>query len=209
MAPVNELRRRSKGWLTAGRWIWMRRFERRESCCCRWSARVPRGKARVVISPHHGLHLFPFHAASWDGKFLMERCAVRLYPNFSSLLLEWRGQQGTGVFALAVSRFNVAGERFPELANTEEEARAIAGMYAELNLKAEAATERAPHRSVSGPGRRERAERLFGAAPGDTRDQRFCERCAGRAMESKLMLQDGWIDGWNWRHFTCRRTWPC
>ena len=139
-------------------------------------------KARVIVSPHHGLHLFPFHAASWDGKFLIERCAVRYIPNLSSLLLEWRGQVGTGVFALAVSRFNVAGEQCPDLANAEEEARAIAGMYAGLNLKAEISdrSER-DHRSVSGAGVGERAERLFGAASGDTRDQRFCERCAGRA----------------------------
>jgi hypothetical protein len=154
------------------------------------------GKARVIISPHHGLHLFPFHAASWDGKFLIERCAVRYIPNFSSLLLEWRGQQGTGVFALAVSRFNVAGERFPELANAEEEACAIAGMYAELKLKAEAvtgasATTEAFRELASGSGLS--AYSVLHLATHGT--SVFASDAQDEPMESKLMLQNGWIDG--------------
>jgi hypothetical protein len=154
------------------------------------------GKARVIVSPHHGLHLFPFHAASWDGKFLIERCAVRYIPNFSSLLLEWRGQKGTGVFALAVSRFNVAGEPCPELANAEEEARAIAGMYAGLNLKAEAvtgasATTEAFRKLASGSGLSAYSA-LHLATHGTSV---FASDAQNEPMESKLMLQNGWIDG--------------
>jgi hypothetical protein len=154
------------------------------------------GKARVIISPHHGLHLFPFHAASWDGKFLIERCAVRYIPNFSSLLLEWRGQKGTGVFALAVSRFDVAGEQCPELANAEEEARAIAGMYAGLNLKAEAvtgtgATIEAFRELASGSGLSAYSA-LHLATHGTSV---FASDAQDEPMESKLMLQNGWIDG--------------
>jgi hypothetical protein len=155
-----------------------------------------RGKARVIVSPHHGLHLFPFHAASWDGKFLIERCAVRYIPNFSSLLLEWRGQKGTGVFALAVSRFNVAGEQCPELANAEEEARAIAGMYAELNLKAEAvtgasATTEAFRQLALGNGLSAYSA-LHLATHGTSV---FASEAQDEPMESKLMLENGWIDG--------------
>jgi hypothetical protein len=153
-------------------------------------------KARVIVSPHHGLHLFPFHAASWDGKFLIERSAVRYIPNFSSLLLEWRGPTRTGVFALAVSRFNVAGEPCPDLANAEEEAREIAGMYAGLKLKAEAvtgtsATTEAFRRLASGNGLSaysalHLATHGTSVFAGDAQDE---------PMESKLMLQNGWIDG--------------
>jgi hypothetical protein len=155
-----------------------------------------RGKARVIVSPHHGLHLFPFHAASWDGKFLMERCAVRYIPNFSSLLLEWRGRQGTGVFALAVSRFHVAGEPCPDLANAEEEAREIAGIYAGLNLKAEA---------VTGASASTEAFRELASASGLSAYSAlhlathgtsvFASDAQDEPMESKLMLENGWIDG--------------
>jgi hypothetical protein len=153
-------------------------------------------KARVIVSPHHGLHLFPFHAASWDGKFLIERSAVRYIPNFSSLLLEWRGPTRTGVFALAVSRFNVAGEPCPDLANAEEEAREIAGMYAGLKLKAEAvigasATTEAFRRLASGSGLSAYSA-LHLATHGTSV---FASDAQDEPMESKLMLQDGWLDG--------------
>jgi hypothetical protein len=155
-----------------------------------------RGKARVIVSPHHGLHLFPFHAASWDGRFLIERSAVRYVPNFSSLLLEWRGPTRTGVFALAVSRFNVAGEPCPDLANAEEEAREIAGMYAGLKLKAEAvtgasATTEAFRQLASGNGLSAYSA-LHLATHGTSV---FASDAQDEPMESKLMLQDGWIDG--------------
>jgi hypothetical protein len=154
------------------------------------------GKARLIVSPHHGLHLFPFHAASWDRKFLMERCAVRYIPNFSSLLLEWRGQQGTGVFALAVSRFNVTGKQCPELANAEEEARAIAEMYAELNLKAEAVTGASAtteaFRGLAAGGGLSTYSALHLATHGTSV---FASDAQDEPMESKLMLENGWIDG--------------
>ena len=142
------------------------------------------------------MHLFPFHAASWDGKFLIERCAVRYIPNFSSLLLEWRGPTRTGVFALAVSRFNVAGEPCPDLANAEEEAREIAGMYAGLKLKAEAvtgasATTEAFRQLASGSGLSAYSA-LHLATHGTSV---FASDAQDEPMESKLMLQDGWIDG--------------
>jgi CHAT domain-containing protein len=154
------------------------------------------GKARVIVSPHHGLHLFPFHAASWGGKFLIERCAVRYVPNFGSLLLEWRGQRGTGVWALAVSRFHVAGERWPELANTDEEAREIAGIYAALNLKAEAvtgarATTEAFRELASGSGLSAYSA-LHLATHGTSV---FASDAQDEPMESKLVLENGWIDG--------------
>ncbi len=154
------------------------------------------GKARVIVSPHHGLHMFPFHAASWDGKFLMERCAVRYVPNLSSLLLDWHGRKGTGVFALAVSRFHVPGEQWPELANTEDEAREIAGVYAALNLKADAvtgasATTAAFRELASGCGLSGHST-LHLATHGTSV---FAGDALNEPMESKLVLEDGWIDG--------------
>ena len=155
-----------------------------------------RGKARLIVSPHHGLHLFPFHAASWDGKFLGERCAVRYVPNFSSLLIEWRGQRAAGVFALAVDRFHVAGEHWPELQNAEEEARAVARIYAGLRLKAEAVTGDAAtvaafrQRAAAGGLRAYSALHL--ATHGTSV---FADDARNEPMESRLVLEDGWIDG--------------
>jgi tetratricopeptide (TPR) repeat protein len=155
-----------------------------------------RGKARVIVSPHHGLHLFPFHAASWDGKFLIERCAVRTVPNFSSLLLEWRGQRGAGVFALAVDRFHVPGESWPELENAEEEARTVAAVYAGLQLKADtvtgdAATVAEFRERAAGGGLRAYSA-LHLATHGTSV---FAGDARNEPMESRLVLDDGWIDG--------------
>jgi CHAT domain-containing protein len=97
---------------------------------------------------------------------------------------------------MAVSRFNVAGERWPELANTEEEAREIAGIYAKMNLKAEAvtgagATTEAFRALASGTGLSaysvlHLATHGTSVFAGDARDE---------PMESKLVLENGWIDG--------------
>jgi tetratricopeptide (TPR) repeat protein len=154
------------------------------------------GKARVIISPHHGLHLFPFHAASWGGKFLMERCAVRYIPNFSSLLLEWHGQSRTGAFALGVSRFEVPGQAWPELKNTEEQARTVAGIYARLNLPSETLTgERATieaFRRLASTGGLSVYSTLHLATHGTSV---FASDTQDEPMESKLVLENGWIDG--------------
>ena len=154
------------------------------------------GKTRVIISPHHRLHLFPFHAASWDGKFLIERCAVRYIPNFSSLLLEWHGQTGTGVFALGVSCFAVEGQTWPELKNTEEQAREVAEIYARSNLKAEVLT---------GTGATTDALRTLALRGGLTGYSTlhlaihgtsvFASEAQDEPMESKLVFQNGCIDG--------------
>jgi CHAT domain len=154
------------------------------------------GKARVIISPHHRLHLFPFHAASWDGKFLIERCAVRYVPNFSSLLLKWSGQTGTGVFALGVGRFEVPGQAWPELKNTEAQARAVAGIYEGLNLRAETLTGQGAtteaFRRLASSGGLSRYSILHLATHGTSV---FASDAQDEPMESKLVLEDGWIDG--------------
>ncbi len=169
------------------------------------------GKSRVIVCPHHGLHLFPFHAASWDGKFLIDRCAVRYVPNFTSLLIEWRGQVGTGVFALSVSHFDVPGQPWPELTNTEEQVREIAGLYGALGQKADVltgATTKA-FRELASPGTLSGYSSLHFATHGtsvfapETQAQREKpEPGQGtevdnepEPMESKLVLQNGWIDG--------------
>jgi tetratricopeptide (TPR) repeat protein len=154
------------------------------------------GKARVIISPHHGLHLFPFHAASWDGKFLIERYAVRYVPNFSSMLLEWRGQVGTGAFALGVGRFEVAGQEWPELKNTEEQARQIASIYEGLSLKADTLTGEAAStdafRELAAAGGLSGYSALHLATHGTSV---FASETQDEPMESKLVLRNGSIDG--------------
>jgi len=85
-------------------------------------------KKRVIVSPHHSLHLFPFHAARWgsDG-FLGTEFAVSYASNFSSVMLPWSqpGQQRT--LAIGISRF--ANDYASRLDNVEEDAKAIAESY--------------------------------------------------------------------------------
>ena len=154
------------------------------------------GKARVVISPHHALHLFPFHAASWDGKFLIERCAVRYVPNFSSLLLEWRGLQRAGAFTIGVSRFAVPGQTWPDLPNAEEQARSVAATYRARHLPADCLTgtdatvEAFRAHAVSGALGKYSA--LHMATHGTSV---FASDARDEPMESRLVFQDGCIDG--------------
>lgn len=154
------------------------------------------GKSRVIISPHHALHLFPFHAVSWGGKSLIERAAVRYVPNFSSLLLEWRGLRNTGVFAVGVSRFQVPGEAWPELKNTEAQCAEIAATYARSNLKTEtltgASATTSAFRARASAGGLSGFSTLHLATHGTSV---FARDVENEPMESKLVLEDGTIDG--------------
>lgn len=85
------------------------------------------GAKRLILSPHRELHLLPFHAAIWDGKFLIERMAVRTVPNFGSLLLPWEGASG-GVLSLGIDRF--AAESTRPLQAAEAEAEDVARVWA-------------------------------------------------------------------------------
>jgi CHAT domain-containing protein len=153
-------------------------------------------KGRVIISPHHQLHLFPFHAASWDGRILIERCPVRYIPNFSSLLVEWRGNENAGAFAIGVSHFDMPAQKWPDLPNTEQQASEIGSIYRAAGRNAEVLTGNeasvaAFRTRMSNEGLKD-CSVLHLATHGtsvfspDTQDE---------PMESKLVLADGTIDG--------------
>lgn len=87
-----------------------------------------RTKKRIVFSPHHSLHLFPFHAARWGpAAFIGTEFAVRYVPNFSSVLLPWKQQTENRVLAIGIREF--AGHAGRTLATMEDDAAAIAGHY--------------------------------------------------------------------------------
>jgi CHAT domain len=85
-------------------------------------------KRRLILSPNHSLHIFPFHAVTWDAeKFLGTRFTVRYVPNFSSLLLPWHSRCENRALAVAVRQCDI--QPFSELENVEAEAEAIRAFY--------------------------------------------------------------------------------
>src|ERR1019366_1177868 len=154
------------------------------------------GKKRVILSPHHRLHLFPFHAAGWDGKFLIERCAVRYIPNLTSLLLDWPDQAGKDLLALGVSQFSVMQQNWPELKNTEAQVQQIHDVYSSagrtaIKLTGKAATVEA-FRALVSSGALAGCSALHLATHGTSV---FSPEAQDEPMESKLVLEDGCIDG--------------
>lgn len=86
-----------------------------------------KGKKRVIFSPHHALHLFPFHAARWEQSFIGAEFAVSYAPNFSSILLSWDKRTEDRVLAIGISQF--ADPSVPALRNVEADVQAIRGYY--------------------------------------------------------------------------------
>jgi CHAT domain-containing protein len=89
-------------------------------------------KARLVLSPHRTLHLFPFHAVPWQEgdatRYLIESFTIRYAPNLSSLLLAWHGNTEGRVLAVGVSHFDDP-DNYPNLDNAEAEAAAVAAAH--------------------------------------------------------------------------------
>jgi len=94
---------------------------------------------RLILSPHRALHLLPFHAAVFDGRFLIEQAALRYVPNLSSLLLPARAapQARTHLLALGIDRFAVPGQDWVALAAAEDEARAVAKAWTSRGAEAD------------------------------------------------------------------------
>jgi CHAT domain-containing protein len=148
-------------------------------------------KQRLVLSPHHALHLFPFHASRWDDEYVGTRFAVRYVPNFSSLLLPWESRCENRVLAVAIKEFSAPD--VPPLARVEDDALAIERCYTAQGIPVEVITGR--------DATRERVEQLqaqdrlsgfhcihfgtHGLSVFETPDQ---------PMESKLLLHDASLD---------------
>jgi CHAT domain-containing protein len=84
-------------------------------------------KSRLLFSPNHSLHVFPFHAARWGDEFLGTHFGVRYVPNLSSLLVPWQSRCDNRVLAIAVPECEVPG--FLALRNAEAEVTAIRRTY--------------------------------------------------------------------------------
>ena len=63
------------------------------------------GKRRLIVSPHHKLHLFPFHALPWKDGLLIESFAVSYVPNLSLLLVPARPAQRPKILLSEGPRF--------------------------------------------------------------------------------------------------------
>ena len=152
---------------------------------------------RLILSPHRALHLLPLHAAVVDGRFLIERAAIRYVPNLSSLLLPARTPSPAAarapLFALGIDRFDVAGHDWAALDAAEDEARAVTqawtrhGAAADLLLGPQATVAAVRARLADAPAHRvlhlaTHASSVF--EPGAVDDP----------FAARLILQDGEID---------------
>ena len=152
---------------------------------------------RLVLSPHRALHLLPFHAAQFDGRFLVEQAALRYVPNLASLLLPARDASGAPaparVLALGIGEFAVPGQAWAALAAAEDEARAVAAAWARHDVEPEL---------LLGP---QAGTAALGARLADGRGYRclhlathassvFEDSAADDPFAARLVLQDGSID---------------
>jgi CHAT domain-containing protein len=151
-----------------------------------------RSKQRIIFSPHHSLHLFPFHAARWDaGDFVGTKFAVRYVPNFSSVILPWAQQLENRVLAVGINQF--AGTLALPLSNVEDDAVAVEGCYRRngasvLTLLGTAAT-----RERIEALRRDGTMATFRCIHLGTHGRSVFENPA-QPLESCLMMQDGALD---------------
>jgi CHAT domain-containing protein len=153
-------------------------------------------KNRLIISPHRSLHLFPFQAARWDKGFLIERFAIRYVPNFSSLLLPWRGCPEDRVLSVGANQFAVPGFALPALPNAEEEAREVAQCYAARSLPGEVLlgndASRARLEALRAGNQLSKYRCIHLATHGSSV---FADDARDEPMESKLFLQNAFLDG--------------
>ena len=149
-------------------------------------------KKRIIFSPHHSLHLFPFHAARWGtDAFVGTEFAVSYTPNFCSVLLPWAQPVENRVLAMGIRDF--ADKTVQSLENVEEDASAIAAYYranaaeVELALGKAATRERIEALRNEGKLQKFRCVHLgtHGLSVFETPDQ---------PLESRLLVQDGALD---------------
>jgi hypothetical protein len=91
------------------------------------------GARRLILSPHRRLHLIPFHAAQFDGAYLIEQAAIRYVPNLGSLLIPWTGTSKGEIVSVGINDF---GNRVPGLRGAEAEARSVAAIWSAQGDKA-------------------------------------------------------------------------
>jgi CHAT domain-containing protein len=151
-----------------------------------------RPKKRIIFSPHHSLHLFPFHAARWGGEgFVGTEFAVRYVPNFCAVLLPWIRRTEDRVLAIGIREFRDPAAL--PLENVEDDAAAVASYYraggsqVETLLGKDATRERIEDLRNQGTLQQFRCVHLgtHGLSVFETPEQ---------PLESRLLVQNGALD---------------
>ncbi len=150
------------------------------------------GKKRVILSPHHSLHLFPFHAARWaSGGYLGTEFAVSYVPNFSSVLLPWSEPAQDRALVIAIRDF--ANHYASSLDNVEEDAAAIAASYRAAGIHVEPALGPEATRLHIEALHNDGSLRKFRCVHLGTHGLSVFES-PNHPLESRLLLQDGPLD---------------
>ncbi len=152
---------------------------------------------RLILSPHRALHLLPFHAAQFDGRFLVEQASVRYVPNLSSLLLPTRDASRAPargrLLALGVGEFAVPGQDWAALAGAQDEARAVAAAWTQRDVEPELLL--GPQASVAAVGARLADGRGYRCLHLATHASSVFEAgAADDPFAARLVLQDGTVD---------------
>ncbi|MGC2660070.1 MAG: CHAT domain-containing protein, partial [Bryobacteraceae bacterium] len=149
-------------------------------------------KRRIIFSPHHSLHLFPFHAVRWDANdFVGTKFAVRYVPNFSSVLIPSAQRTENRVLAIGIREFaDGAGtslESMEEDAATISNSYRVAGATVETLLGTDASRDRIEALRHAGLLQKFRCVHLgtHGVSVFETPEE---------PLESRLLLQDGPLD---------------
>ncbi|MEO6994824.1 MAG: CHAT domain-containing protein, partial [Lacunisphaera sp.] len=149
-------------------------------------------KKRLILSPHHALHLFPFHAVRWDEReFVATRFAVRYVPNFSSLLQPWVNHAEERVLTLAIDNFS--DPAVPPLRAVERDSEEIGTYYRTRGTQVEALTGTTATRMRFEELRATGALATFRCIHFGTHGLSVFES-PNEPMEAKLLLQDGALD---------------
>ncbi|MEL6676985.1 MAG: CHAT domain-containing protein [Bacteroidota bacterium] len=152
-----------------------------------------KGKKHLLISPHHLLHIFPYHLLEWQGKALFEQFSLCYIPNLSSLLLELPPSEAQGTYMLGVSNFKVPGESLSSLPGVAQEVEALQAWYENRGHKVfvsqdgQASVQQI--KALAEGGELGTYRILHIATHGeDVLDQ------VENPMETRLFLQDGYLD---------------
>lgn len=150
------------------------------------------GKSRLIISAHGPLHVFPFGAVPWDGAFLGLRFALRYAPNLSSLLIRLTPSSGEKVLALGIRNFATPLFKHSPLKLAETEASEVATLYRNAGIPADLLVPPKASRANFCNTTLASYRCLHLATHGTSV---FGNETLNHPLESRIILEDGWIDG--------------
>ena len=126
------------------------------------------GKRRLIVSPHHKLHLFPFHALPWKDGLLIESFAVSYVPNLSLLLVPARPAQRPKILLSGVGDFE-PGLKLPKLPEIGPELDGVAEAYRRKGIETEVLAGEADQETVVELERERNTLTLLVYPPGNAR----------------------------------------